>query len=80
VTADPGHLLFDSQVAKKLGLRLPDNGPLPLRVLTQASTYLAKNLISAHVSGTWRSPIVQIRPAPVLTEEAIRFFTQVSGP
>lgn len=73
VTADTGGLL-DRQILKGLGAGKSGTGVLPFNVLAQARAYLSKRLLAAHVTGTIRQPVVQIRPAPILTEDALRFF------
>jgi hypothetical protein len=57
-----------------LGLRMPANGFLPATLIVQATNSLSAILIQLHVTGTVRSPTVQIRPISFLPQGAIRFF------
>ncbi len=79
VLANTGRLGPNPVGLRLLGLRLPVTGPVPLGLLTQASNYLSNRLLHLRVSGTIRSPIVQIEPISLLTEEAVRFFVSRSN-
>src|SRR5205823_8333566 len=57
-----------------LGLRIPVTGAIPITLVIEASNYLANRLIHLHVGGTIRSPTIQVKPVPLLTQEAVRFF------
>ena len=48
--------------------------PLSALVVIQASRIIAQHTIQAEITGTLRSPSVQIRPLATLTEEGVRFF------
>ena len=52
----------------------PAAGPMPINLLAQASTFLANRLIHLRVTGTVRSPTIQVEPIALLAEEAVRFF------
>jgi hypothetical protein len=57
-----------------LGLRIPLTGPIPAGLILQASSLLAPRLIHLRVTGTFRSPSIQVEPLALLTQEAVLFF------
>jgi hypothetical protein len=57
-----------------LGVRLPIAGPIPASVITEASFLLAQTVVHLRVTGTIRSPVVQVEPLSLLTQEAVRYF------
>ena len=73
VTANTGNGVSPAGL-RLLGLRLPATGPIPLSLVVQASSYLANRLVHARVTGTIRSPVIQIEPVALLTQEALTFF------
>jgi translocation and assembly module TamB len=74
VTANTGPSTLAPHLCRFLGLRGPLNGPVPVRLLTQANAFLTKRLLRLRVTGTVRSPVVRVEPLSLLTEEALRFF------
>ena len=48
-------------------------------VLRQAGGLLANRLVRLRLTGTFRNPIIQVEPLPVLTEDALRFLLGRSG-
>jgi translocation and assembly module TamB len=57
-----------------LGVKLPPIGPIPLTLIVQVTDLLSNQVVHMHVSGTTRSPSVEVQPLPTLTDEAVRFF------
>jgi hypothetical protein len=57
-----------------IGLRIPIAGPVPVTVLQEVSNLLANRVIYLEVTGTLHSPVVGVRPLPMLSAEAVRFF------
>jgi hypothetical protein len=74
VTANTGQVGVNPQFLRFLGLRLPTVGPVPVSLILEASTYLSNRTIHLRVTGTIRSPSVQVEPVSLLSEEAVRFF------
>jgi translocation and assembly module TamB len=74
VTASAGPLRVDPNAIRLLGLRLPSVGPTPLTVLLRASSYLSTRVIRLRVTGTVRSPSIQVEPSSLLPEGVVRFF------
>lgn len=74
VWANTGRYSPDAFLLQRLGLRIPVAGPIPLVVLMEANSYLSNRVIHLRVTGTLRSPVIQIEPVSLLTEEAVRFF------
>src|SRR5207248_4801162 len=62
------------QFLRFIGVRVPMAGPIPVSLLIQASTYLSNRLIHLRVTGTYRSPTIQIEPISLLADEAVRYF------
>jgi hypothetical protein len=62
-----------------LGLRIPAAGPIPVSLLLEASTYLSNRTIHLRVTGTVRSPVVQVQPVALLSDEVVRFFINRSS-
>jgi hypothetical protein len=60
-------------------LRAPAGGSLPLSLLTEASVLLANRVVRLRVVGTVHSPVIQVEPGGLLTEEAVRFFLRPAG-
>jgi hypothetical protein len=52
---------------------------MPAALLSQASSQLSSKLIHARVTGTVRSPTVQIMPLRSLQEDVVRFFLPGRG-
>jgi hypothetical protein len=59
---------------KLLLLSLPAAGPIPVALITQASDLFANRLVRVHITGTPRTPSIQVAPLRLLSEEAVRFF------
>jgi translocation and assembly module TamB len=74
VTANTGVVGVNPPALRLLGLRIPALGPIPVSLLLEATTYFSNRLIHLRVTGTVRSPSVQVEPMSLLTEEAVRFF------
>jgi hypothetical protein len=55
-------------------LRIPTAGAMPLSLLAEASFLLANSVVHLRVTGTVRSPSIQIEPVRLLSEDAVRFF------
>src|SRR5262249_13962570 len=55
-----------------LGVRIPAEGQIPTNLLTEATSLLAGRLIRLRVTGTIRSPTIQLQPIALLAEEALR--------
>src|SRR5262249_23297690 len=79
IVANTNQLGLDPAVLQVLGVTLRAVGPIPLGLMNQAMAYLSNRTISLRVSGTVRSPTIQINPVPLLTESAVRFFIAQSG-
>jgi hypothetical protein len=80
VTASTG-VRVTPGLLRALGLRLPLTvGPIPIGLLTQASTMLSAQLLHLRVGGTVRSPIIQVEPVSLLTQEALLFFLSRTAP
>jgi translocation and assembly module TamB len=59
--------------------RIPIAGPVPQLVLQEASGLLASRVINLEVTGTTHSPVIRLRPLPLLTDEVVRFFLSRSN-
>jgi hypothetical protein len=68
-----------SPALRLLATRIPVAGAMPTALVSQASSMLSNQLIQARVTGTVRSPTVQIMPLRSLQEDAIRFFLPGAG-
>jgi hypothetical protein len=68
-----------SPALRLLAARIPVVGAMPAALLSQASNLLSSQLLHAHVTGTVRSPTVQIMPLRSLQEDAVRFFLPGAG-
>jgi hypothetical protein len=79
VTALTGQVGVNPRFLRLLGLRIPAVGPIPLGVLLEASTYLANRSVHLRVTGTVRSPTIQVEPVSLLSEAAVRFFVNQAG-
>jgi translocation and assembly module TamB len=55
-----------------LAREIPAAGPIPVAQIAQVSTLLANRAVHLRIGGTLRNPTVQLEPATLLTEEAIR--------
>ncbi|HEY5311713.1 MAG TPA: AsmA-like C-terminal region-containing protein, partial [Pirellulales bacterium] len=63
-----------------LAVAIPLAGPTPIGLLIEANRLLANQTVNLVVGGTAKHPSISIRPAPLLAEEAVRFFMlQVPG-
>ena len=49
-------------------------GPIPVGLIFQATELLSNRLIRLRITGTTKSPHVQVEALQVLSEEAVRFF------
>lgn len=72
--AQTGNVGLPTQRLRLLGLRIPIAGPLPLTVVMEASNLLSNRVIYFTIGGTIRHPSVRVRPLPILTQEAVRYF------
>jgi hypothetical protein len=73
-TANTGGLVANAPFIRGLAAEIPDNSPLPVTLLNQATRLLSVRLVHLRIGGTLRAPIVQQDTFTVLTEEAVRFF------
>jgi uncharacterized protein involved in outer membrane biogenesis len=64
---------------RSLAMRTPVVGAMPTSLLSRASSLLSGQLIHARVTGTVRSPTVQIMPLRSLQEDVVRFFLPERG-
>ncbi|HWC90495.1 MAG TPA: hypothetical protein VG433_12595, partial [Pirellulales bacterium] len=63
-----------------LAIAIPLAGPTPVGLLLEANRLLANQTINLVVGGTLSHPSVSVQAAPLLGEEAVRFFLlQVPG-
>jgi hypothetical protein len=63
-----------------LAIAIPLAGPTPVGLLLEANRLLANQTINLVVGGTLSHPSVSVQAAPLLAEEAVRFFLlQVPG-
>jgi hypothetical protein len=74
VTARTDNIAFLPPGLRLLGLRLPAAGVLPVGLITEASLLLANRTVHLRVTGTLRSPVIQVEPIRLLTQEAVRYF------
>lgn len=74
VFARTGRLPLSSEMVRRLGLRIPAQGPLPTRLLTEARTLFNGRLITLRITGTIRHPTIQVAAWLLPGEEAVRFF------
>jgi hypothetical protein len=74
VTANTGRVGYNPTFLRFIGLRIPAAGPIPVGLLLEASTYLSNRTVHLRVTGTVHSPVVQVEPVSLLSEEAVRFF------
>ena len=62
-------------VAVRLLLRqIPPVGPVPVPLLVCATDLLAERTVYLRVTGTVKTPVVQVDPLRTLSDEAVRFF------
>jgi hypothetical protein len=78
-TANTGGLVRNAPFLRGLFTEMPDNSPLPLTLLNQASRLLSIRLVHLRIGGTLRAPIVRQDTLSTLTEEAVRFFLSWAG-
>ena len=64
---------------RALALRIPIVGSVPQIVLKEASSLLANRVVDLEVTGTVHSPVLRLRPLPLLSDEAVRFFLNRSN-
>ena len=74
VTAHTGLNAIQSSMLRRLGVDIPASGPIPASALARATSQLSARLVRLRVTGSVRTPQVQIVPLYQLTEEALRFF------
>lgn len=79
VVANTNQLGMDPAVLRTFGLALPMIGPIPVGLLNEATGYLSNRTIRLHVGGTVRAPAIQVNPAALLSESAVRFFVGQTG-
>jgi hypothetical protein len=73
VVALPGGDPLSRGVLRRFALPIIEAQTVPLTLLTRANDLLADQLLYLRVSGTVRSPNIQVRAAPQLQYEALRF-------
>lgn len=56
--------------------QIPKAAPPPIAILLSANDFLSNRTIHFEINGTTSHPIVRIRPLPLLSQEAVRFFLQ----
>ncbi|MGF1577997.1 MAG: hypothetical protein ACFCD0_01395 [Gemmataceae bacterium] len=76
VTANTGKLKLTPPLRKWIDIVIPERGAIPGNSLPRILSFLGGKLVSLRVTGTTRTPNIQIRPRLVLVSEAIRFFLQ----
>jgi translocation and assembly module TamB len=74
VLVNTGRLGVNPGFLRLFGLRVPVTGPIPVGLLLEAGSYLSNRVIDLTVTGTLRSPNMQVKPLRILTQEATRFF------
>jgi hypothetical protein len=74
VSTRSGLQIRNTEKLQALGLRVRSLSTLPLAVLAEAATLLANRVVHLRLTGTLRSPVIQVLPGTLLPEEAIRFF------
>jgi hypothetical protein len=80
VLANTGRLGVNPPFLRLLGLRVPVVGPIPVSLLLEAGSFLSNRVLNLTVTGTVRSPNVQVQVSRLLSEEAVRFFLNKSLP
>jgi hypothetical protein len=73
VVAITGQIGPNVRALKLLGINLPALGPLPISLVMSVSDLLSNRMIRLRISGTVKSPNVQINKAALLTDTAVRF-------
>jgi hypothetical protein len=79
LTASTEQLGPNPRLLRLLGLRIPAVGPIPVGAIIDATSYLSNRAVHLRVTGTVRSPTIQVEPLATLTEEAVRFFFSETG-
>ena len=74
VVAATGQVGPNVRGLRLLGLRIPAIGPLPLSLTMEVSDLLSNRTVRLTITGTVKTPIVQVNTAALLTETAVRFF------
>lgn len=74
VVAVTGQIGPNVRALKFLGINLPAFGPLPISLVMSVSDLLSNRMIRIRITGTVKSPNVQINKAALLTDTAVRFF------
>jgi hypothetical protein len=69
-----GSVILPSVRLGPFALTIPLAGPVPLVLLEEASNLLSNQVIYLQVGGTVASPVIQPRPVPLLSQEAVRYF------
>lgn len=72
--AQTGNIGLPTQRLRLLGLRIPAFGPVPVTVAIEVSNLLSNRVIYMTIGGTVHNPSIRVRPLPILTQEAVRFF------
>jgi hypothetical protein len=60
-------------LAGLLGAGTGTNRALPVALLSQVTQLVARQLVHLRVTGTVRSPVIEVEPPPVLSQNALRF-------
>ncbi len=74
VVARSGELGLPQIRIGALAVRIPPVGPVPLLVLQEATALFANRVVYLNITGTVNDPVLRVRPLPILSEEAVRFF------
>ncbi|MFO0841843.1 MAG: AsmA-like C-terminal region-containing protein [Gemmataceae bacterium] len=74
VTAQTNSAGVDPLLLRSLLRRLPAVGPVPVGLLLRATEVLSDRVVHLRVSGTLRSPRVQVEPLRLLSDQAARYF------
>jgi uncharacterized protein involved in outer membrane biogenesis len=74
VTAMTGGNPLSRGVVRRIVLPIVAPETVPIQLLLRGNQLLADRLVYLHVGGNTRNPAVQVRPAPQLEYEALRYF------
>ena len=72
-TVSTGRLIFPSHLQRLVRLTVLTANPIPVGLLLETATHAAHLALYLHITGTARSPTIQIQTLRHLTEEALRF-------
>jgi hypothetical protein len=74
VVAVTGQIGPNVRGLRLLGINLPALSPLPVSLVMNVSELLSNRMVRLRITGTLKSPEVQINKAALLTDTAVRFF------